>query len=96
MTLAEKKISVVKWVLSQQEEEVIDVLIKNIPDEINIEFEVIENNILTDYATKIESFDLEKVKEEQGFYNANEEKIERLVDEADIPQSIEKLLEELD
>ncbi|MEL6718451.1 MAG: hypothetical protein AAFP82_07030, partial [Bacteroidota bacterium] len=55
------------------------------------------NDSISKYITAIEPvLDLEKIKKEQGFINADKEKINALIIEANIEEPIEVLLADLD
>ena len=95
MTLERKKVLLAQWILGQSDESLVDQMREfartKSPSTSRID------PFLKKYATKIEDhLDLDKIKLEQGFTTVDNRKIERLIAEAEIPQSIEELLADLD
>ena len=95
MTLERKKVLLAQWILGQSDESLVDQMREfartKFPAMSSIDFS------LKKYATTIEDrVNLDKIKSEQGFTTVDNRKIERLIAEAEIPQSIEELLADLD
>lgn len=91
MSLAIKKINVVQLILSIENESIIDEIRSRIIPLISQR--ISEPNPVELYRTTIEpKLDLEKIKGEQGFKGIDKGKMNQLIEEADIQESIEELL----
>jgi hypothetical protein len=92
MSLIVKKKNIVQLILSIESESIIDEIrsriIPLLPQKVK------EPNPIDLYRTHIENkLDLEKIKQEQGFNGIDKGKMNRLIEEAQIEESIEELLE---
>lgn len=97
MNLETKKISLLEFILTINDEQIFDQITAYIQS-INLSFSNSkkETELLNKYATKIESeFDLEKIKQKQGFKRITEKEIDALIEKADIQEPIETLLEQI-
>jgi len=94
MNLETKKNSIIQIILSIADEDLLDQiskkLIRLIPSNQN---DISKESILNKYRSVIETdFDLEKIKREQNYQGIDSQKMERLIEKADIQEPIEDLL----
>lgn len=96
MTLESRKISIVQWILSLNDEKVIDKLAESMSaiKEENLAGEEVK---FVSYQSIIDrKFDLERLKRQQNYKPFEEGELDQLIQEADIQESIDVLLESID
>lgn len=96
MTVELRKLSLLEWIASLSDEQIIN----DLYDTINYQYKNPSQFELSKSRTysqvKMEKFDLEKVKEQQNYNGVDENKMDKLINQLDIEQSIEELLNDLD
>jgi hypothetical protein len=96
MTVELKKLSLLEWVANLTDEQVINDLYKSVDAvyrrDRNFDFSTAQT-----YAqTKMEAFDLDRIKRQQNYKGVDEEKMDELIAQLNIEQSIDELLNDLD
>ncbi len=89
MTTEAKKLNMIRKIMNLTDEATIDGMYRWMEREPTES----EQDLVAKFATDIEvTFDLEKVKAEQGYRPVDKHEIEKLIKEADVKESIDKLL----
>ncbi|MFK7947396.1 MAG: hypothetical protein AB8G11_07400 [Saprospiraceae bacterium] len=99
MSFETKKLNLINWIMSINDEKTIDRITNFIGKFFNIssQEETQEEVDLTPFMATIDKeFDLEKIAKEQNYQGTDLEEINALIKEADVQESLEELLEMLD
>jgi hypothetical protein len=99
MSFEAKKLNLINWIMSINDEKTIDRITNFISKFFNISTKegIAEAVDLTPFIATIDTeFDLEKIAKEQNYQGTSDEKMEAIIAEINIEESLEELLEMLD
>ena len=99
MSFEAKKLNLLNWIMSINDEKTIDRITHFVAKFFNLKSKAVatEGVDLTPFVMTVEQdFDLEKIKAEQHYQGTNLAEINALIEEADVQESLEELLEMLD
>lgn len=96
MTVELRKLSVLEWIAKLSDEKIINDLYDSITTKYNVKnnFDLSKGRKYSN--VKATKFNLDQIKEDQDYGGVDEEKMDNLIAQLDIEQSIEELLNDLD